>query len=561
MNVAATSQSRSGNRELGWADLRGGHWAAARMHFERAIVYEETAEAIEGLSWAAWWLDDADTLFWARERAFHLYKRMGDPASAALMATWLAADQLDFNGAASVANGWLRRAYRLLKPLEPGPSHGWLAFHDGYIAFAGGDVDRAQELAVKAAAIGQRCAIADLEMLGLALEGATLVSRARIEEGMRCLDEATAIALDSEAAVPISGAWTCCLLVTSCAAVFDYDRAVEWCDRIAEFADRYGSRYMLAFCRAEYGAIDLWRGRWAEAEALLEASLEDFSSSRPAWTGAPLAAMAELRRRQGRFAEATALLDQAGGAGSGLICRGRMWLERGDAVKSAEAAERVLRQLPPNTKLDRARALELLIHARIACGRFEEARTMLVTYRELEELVGTVPIRASCDLAEGMLAAATGDFERARILIEDAVDRYQRCGAPFETANARLELTTTFIALDRADSAAHEANEALRGFEELGAKAGVERAQRLQRACGGLGADRSTGSQLTVREQEVLRLLAGGLTNRQIANRLSVSEHTVHRHVTNILRKLDLPSRTAAAAQAIQSGMVTMPTV
>jgi two-component system, NarL family, response regulator LiaR len=61
---------------------------------------------------------------------------------------------------------------------------------------------------------------------------------------------------------------------------------------------------------------------------------------------------------------------------------------------------------------------------------------------------------------------------------------------------------------------------------------------------------------LTPRERDVLRLLVEGLTNQQIAERLVVSEHTVHRHVTNILRKLDLPSRTAAAAHAVRSGLL-----
>lgn len=60
---------------------------------------------------------------------------------------------------------------------------------------------------------------------------------------------------------------------------------------------------------------------------------------------------------------------------------------------------------------------------------------------------------------------------------------------------------------------------------------------------------------MTRREQEVLALLAEGLTNREIASRLVISEHTVHRHVTNILRKLGLPSRAAAAAHAVRSGI------
>ena len=140
----------------------------------------------------------------------------------------------------------------------------------------------ARERAADAADLGRRLGVADLEMLGLALEGATLVACARVEEGMRLLDEATATALEGEAQIPISSAWTCCFLVTACTAVLDFDRASTWCDRIAAFAERYGSRYMLGFCGAEYGAVHLWRGRWDEAERMLEASLRDFSRSRPA---------------------------------------------------------------------------------------------------------------------------------------------------------------------------------------------------------------------------------------------------------------------------------------
>jgi LuxR family maltose regulon positive regulatory protein len=560
MKSGVTYRTASDRVSAGWAELRDGRWAAARSLFEHSIAEAETPEAYEGLSWAAWWLDDANTVFSARERAFRLYKQAGNLASAAHMATWLAADQLDFYGAAAVASGWLRRAHRMLDSLAPGPAHGWLAFHEGYLALAGGELERAQELAVFAATIGLQFAVADLEMLGLALEGATLVGKARIDEGMRCLDEATTIALEGEVSIPISSAWTCCLLVTSCTAVLDYERAAEWCDRIAEFADRYGSRYMLAFCRAEYGAIHLWRGRWSEAEALLEASLEDFSSSRPAWISAPLSILAELRRRQGRFDEVASLLVRAGDSGTGQLCRCRMWLDQGDALKAAETAERLLRKLPENIKLERARALELLIHARIARGDLGKARSALSDYREIEGLVGTLPMRACLDLAEGMLAAATGEFENARKLLEDAVDRYLRSGAPFETSQARLELATTLLALGRVDAARHEATEALRWFERLGAEPAAERSRRTLRACQEPGRSDSSVSQLTVREQEVLRLLVEGLTNRQIADQLSVSEHTVHRHVTSILRKLDLPSRTAAAARAVQSGMFNVPT-
>jgi hypothetical protein len=111
---------------------------------------------LEGLSWAAWWLDDADTVFEARERAYRLYSKGRDPASAARMATWLAADHLDFHGAVAVASGWLWRAGRMLEPLEPGPDHGWLAFHEGHIAGMCSDTVKAGELGARAAQLGLR---------------------------------------------------------------------------------------------------------------------------------------------------------------------------------------------------------------------------------------------------------------------------------------------------------------------------------------------------------------------------------------------------------------------
>src|SRR5262245_62323575 len=161
-------------------------------------------------------------------------------------------------------------------------------------------------------------------MLGLALEGGVLVSVGRVDEGMVRLDEATTLALEEEATIPIASAWACCFLVGACAATRDYERASEWCDRIALFAERYGSRYMLGFCRAEYGEVDLWRGRWVEAEAMLSSAREEFTHSRPAWVGGPTAALAELRRRQGRRLEAEQLLGKAGTSGAAQLCRARI---------------------------------------------------------------------------------------------------------------------------------------------------------------------------------------------------------------------------------------------
>jgi tetratricopeptide (TPR) repeat protein len=479
--------------DAAWAELAQGRWSTAMVFFEQAVAVEETADAFEGLSWAAWWLDRADVVFQARGRAYGLYKKRGDAVGAARMATWLACDQLDFRGAFSVASGWLARAHRLLDPLPPGPEHGWLAFFDGYLASGGGDTVRALDLAAQAAELGRGLGLPDLEMLGLALEGATLVADAQVQEGMRRLDEATAAALEGEAAIPISGAWACCFLVSACSAVRDYERALEWCERIAEFAERYGSRYMLAFCRAEYGAVHLWRGAWSDAERVLEASIEDFSHSRPAMVGAPLVGLAELRRRQGRGEEAGLLLDRAGPSFPAQLCRARLALDQGDTLRAVELIERVLRQLPPHCRLDRVPALELLVRGRIARGQLEEAHSATEKLRQIELLVGTAPLRASADLAEGLLAGARGDHDRARMLLEDAVDRFDRSGGPFEAAQARVELATSLVALGRTDAAEHEAAAALDRMLELGAVVEAQRARRILHAAAGDGDSQGAG--------------------------------------------------------------------
>lgn len=72
-------------------------------------------EAFEALSWEAWWRNDVEALFEARELAYRAYRAAGDDLGAARMACWLGTDSVDFRGQAAVARGWLARARRLLE--------------------------------------------------------------------------------------------------------------------------------------------------------------------------------------------------------------------------------------------------------------------------------------------------------------------------------------------------------------------------------------------------------------------------------------------------------------
>jgi LuxR family maltose regulon positive regulatory protein len=362
--------------------------------------------------------------------------------------------------------------------------------------------------------------------------------------------------LSGEATVPMAGAWACCFLVTACELVRDYTRAFEWCDRIDAFARRYGSRYMLGFCRSHYGWLYLCGGRWQEAESALAQAVDAYRASRPTFVPQAIVALAELRRRQGRWQDAERLLDEAGTGGPALLCRARLALDRGEALRAAELAERTLRRVPEHQRLERVPGLELLVRAHAVRGDVASAAAPLQELRSLEQLVPVPSLRALVLLMDGLISAATGDHDAAVRELQDAADQLEQCGAPFEASQARLELARSMIAVGRAEAASQEATIALKRLRQLGADAESRRAQSLlEAATHGVRSARPL-PQLTRRERDVLRLVAQGLTNRQIAEQLVVSEHTIHRHITNLLRKLNLPGRTAAATHAALAGLL-----
>jgi DNA-binding NarL/FixJ family response regulator len=176
-------------------------------------------------------------------------------------------------------------------------------------------------------------------------------------------------------------------------------------------------------------------------------------------------------------------------------------------------------------------------------------------------LVGTLPLKAATSLASGWVAMASDDADGARRHFEDAVDRFLQSNAPYEVARARIELARAFAEMDRIDDAALEARRAIDVLTELKAELEISRARgllaSLPQPTAAVGSARPRNdSGLTTRELEVLRLVAHGLTNQAIAEKLFVSDHTVHRHLANILNKLSVSSRAAAVAQAARRGLL-----
>jgi LuxR family maltose regulon positive regulatory protein len=540
-----------------------GAWAEAHAAYEAVLRDHEIPEALEGLGNAAWWLDMADLVFDCRERAYRLYVAREDRAAAARVAVWLAWDSWAFRGESAVANGWLQRARRLLENHPPCAERAWLEVREGSLCLLEeGDPERALSLSREGVRIAQEVRNIDLEMLGRAVEGFSLVVSGAIAEGMRKLDEVNTAVIAGELTDRVAIGLSGCYLIAACERVRDYGRAVQWCKRLKEFCSKWGLRPLFAVCRTQYASICIWRGTWLEAEQELSAARDELAASRPAMKGDALLRLAELRRRQGRLAEAGALIEQLPPHGSALLARAELALDCEQPQGALELIEQYLRHLPLPNRTDRAPGLELAVRARTECKDWTGAKAALEELSSIATMVATVPMRAAVSFAAGYLAIGQGRADQARHCFEDACDLYAHSEAPFETGRARMQLARALAALGRTDAAIEQLR---RAKEQLsGLKAELE-LKRVEDALADLVkrqlADRATvptakNGGLTKREIEVLRLVAEGLSNQAIAERLFVSDHTVHRHLANILNKLDASTRAAAVAQAARRGLL-----
>lgn len=539
--------------------LQRGAWDEARGHFQASLAAGETPQALEQLGLAAWWLDDPSLTFDARERSYQLYRDQGDPLGAARVALWLVWDYLAFRGDTAVASGWLERARRLLAGHEAAPEYGWLLLRDGEVAlFRGHDPATAREHGVRAAALGRDTGDRGLEFTGLALEGLARVSAGDVAAGMRCLDEATAAATGGEVKELHTVGVVCCWQIFACERVRDYDRAAQWCARVQEFSKRWRLRPLSAICRTQYAGVLIWRGEWTAAEAELAVATRDFEQVRPPLATQALARLGELRLRQGRLDDAERLFTAAGAQPLARLGRAALTLERGRAAEAAAELARFLEHVGSTEPTMRAGALELAVRALSASGDLAAAERARDELQEIAAALGTIPLSASAAAAEGTLLRQRGDAAGAVSRLEAAAAGYEASGAPFETARARLDLAEVLAATGERAGAEREARQALETFRALGAERDARRAQdtldRLERVA---GSKRPGGkAELTGRQLEILRLVAQGLSNPDIAARLRLSDHTVKRHVANLLTKLGLPTRAAAAAYAARRGLL-----
>jgi ATP/maltotriose-dependent transcriptional regulator MalT len=530
------------------AALARGDWEQARAGFEALLAHAGDPAAFEGLATACSMLADGDAALAARERAYALYRERGEPLAAARTAIWLAIDSLDFRYEAAVANGWIQRANRLLEGTPPGVELGMLRVLEGHLALmADNDLATALARAADGRTIADATGSADLEALSLGLEGLARVSEGDLRRGMPLVDEAAAAALGGELRELAVIGQSCCYLIHACERVRDFDRAAQWCARVRAFCERWRYTTLFTVCRTQYAAVLMYRGEWAAAEAELSAALRELQATRPAAAAPGIVRMAELRRRQGRYDEASALFESVRGHRMTVLGRGELALDRGDARGALDLAEQALRRIPPASRTERVAGLDLQSRAAGALGDAAAGDAAATELEAIAAAIDTEPLRATAALARG-LAEATRDPEQARRWLEDAAAQFEHASMPFEAAHAQRALARVHADAGRGAAARAASGEAAAILARLGA---------VRPAPAGQDGSRSEApSPLTTREREILRLVADGLADKEMADRLHLSSHTIHRHVSNILTKLGLPSRAAAVAHATRLGLL-----
>jgi DNA-binding CsgD family transcriptional regulator len=556
--VSSDSESRLSAAQQA---LEAGEWSSARSLFEAALEEEETPEALLGLGNALWWLDEAEASFRCRARAYagfreraHFGVRRGRNAfQAAVVALQLAMHYGGNLGNVVAAQGWLGRAARLVEEFELSPLQGWVVLGRAAAAVSGGNPRAGEGLARQARDLGRRFGDADLELCALSQLGGALVLMGRVEEGASLLDEAMAGALGEGG--PETVVLTSCVTFICCSRAAELKRAAQWIRAAEEFNGRYGSAHLYAMCRIHYANVLFATGEWAGAEAELLAALDRISATAEHLVrGDALSALAHLRLAQGRIEEAARLLEGLEDHGPAAQVLAAVRLARGELELATSLLRRRLREVSED-RLESAPLLELLAEAEIAQGA---TQTAMDRARELAEL-GT---RLSCDVivargerALGRTLAAAGEGAEAVPHLERALEAFGRLELPFETSRTRLLLAQAMVGEER-EAAIAEARTALASFEKLGAARDADAAAAYLRSLGVKAArsgPRGLGA-LTKREAEVLGLLAEGLSNREIAERLFVTRKTVENHVARVLSKLDLSGRAEAAAYAVRHG-------
>jgi DNA-binding CsgD family transcriptional regulator len=473
-----------------------------------------------------------------------------DLLAAARAAFWLGFRMLGA-GEASRGSGWLVRCERLVDRFGADcVERGYLLIPEVRRRFQAGEYDAAYEAALEAERISERFADDDLRVFARNLQGRVSLRRGELVRGLKLLDEAMLSVTSGQLSPQICGL-IYCSAIDSCQAVYALDRAREWTHALGRWCA--AQPQLITFtgaCMVSRAEILEIGGQWPEALLEAERATDRYLTTIGAHaTGEPRYRQAEIQRLRGELAAAEQNYEAASRSGRdpqpGLALL-RLGQGRPDvALHSIRRAAGAARE-----PFQRARLLPALIEISLATGALQEARAASVELDALASAFRSEHLLALALQQRGAVELAEGNPQAAAATLRSAFQCLQVVGAPYAAAQARVTLACACQALGDEDGALLEARAARDVFVSLGAAIDVAQIDALASKATAAAASASGG--LTARELEVLRLVATGKTNKLIATQLCLSEKTVDRHLSNILAKLDVPTRAAATAYAYE---------
>lgn len=483
-------------------------------------------------------------------RAHQAFLAAGHTQPAARCAFWLGFTAL-VNGQMAEASGWLSRADRLLADAPDCVEKGYLLLPAGFRGVHGGRAAEAYQAFAQAAEMGERFGDPDLVALARQGQGRALIRQGEITRGVSLLDEAM-VAVTAGEVSPLTAGGVYCSVIEACSEIFDLRRAQEWTFALERWCASQPDmvRYR-GHCLIRRAEILQLHGAWPQAiEEARQAC--DRSSQHPPKpeAGAAFYRLGEIHRLRGEFEAAENAYREAGRwqrvpqPGMALLR-----LAQGNAEAANAAIRRVAEEVQEPGP--RARVLDAYVEIVLAAGEVAAARSAADELAAIAQSFDAPQLHAMAARADGAVRLGEGDVKAAITSLRKACALWSDIDAPYDAARTRVLMATACRQIGDTDAAQIELSLAREVFRRLGATSDLARLEAFSQPT-----PAKTGSSLTSRELQVLKLVASGKTNRAIAVKLGISEKTVARHVSNIFNKLDLSSRAAATAFAYQNRLV-----
>lgn len=521
-------------------------WAPAREAYLAARgAAPLSAEDMAALSDAAWWEGAIDESLSACEEAYRLFLHGDDsrPRQAAMLAIDIGFSWY-LRGEEAMGSGWVSRARRLIEGDGECAEHGYLQSMAIDEALGVGNFDAAIEAARAVAEIGARHGDETLCAYALVGEGVALIKQGRVREGLAALDEAM-LPVVAGRVRPTWAGNIYCQLMSVCHELADLRRARQWTDATARWCEGFSNAVMfLGVCRVHRAQLLQVHGDWALAEEEVAQVCRDLAAMNVGAVGLALYELGEVRRMRGDLPGAAAAYAQAHEHGKepqpGLAL---VWIAEGRPAAALEAlAACEARTIDP---LAKTRLWEALAQAAVAVDDLAAAGAAADALDEAAATYASPGLLAAATQTRGRVCLAADDTAAAVAVLRSACQQWQDLDAPYQLARTRLVLGEALARGGDEHGALLERDAAVAALTRLGVISAT-----------GAGRPAALPDGITRREAEVLALVAQGLTNREAADALVLSERTVARHLANLYTKIGVTTRTAATTYAHRHGLV-----